>query len=531
MTLPDLQLFRRLKEHAGLQADRNDGSVHSATAIVDTATGATRTYASLLKDVLAVTRHLGTSDLEQQRVAVLCPAGYIYTVAQWSVWAAGGVFVPLCVSHPAKELEYHVKNAECSLALVHSSMRERLTTALGSSKSIPLIDIEQAVVSGHKSGNLDSGALVPFDESRNAMFVYTSGTTGRPKGVVSTHASLRAQIEAVVDAWHICKGDRLLHFLPLHHVHASMQESSTQALTCLLWSGATVEFVPKFDAGWTWRRLLDKQKPPVTLFMGVPTMYVRMLEMLDNTGCDIDARTACSHMRAMISGSSALPVSVRERWRAATGATILERYGMTETGMIVGGSLDDPQKRVLGCVGWPFPSVEVRLCAEDGQNVWGRPGIAGEVQVRGPALFKEYWKRPDATAEAFTTDGWFRTGDTAEWTPDGGCKILGRTSVDIIKSGGYKLSALEIERAIMEHPRVRDCAVVGVVDEVWGQRVAAAVVPAAGLPPPTLDELRKSASQELAQYKLPTLLRIVEELPRNVMSKVNKKQVEKLFAE
>ncbi|KAI8052137.1 AMP-dependent synthetase and ligase [Syncephalis plumigaleata] len=477
-----------------------------------------------------------SSDLEQQRVAVLCPSGYSYVVAQWAVWAAGGVFVPLCVQHPTTELAYHIYNAECSMAIVHPTFHDRLTAAVqehqqanpANTTNLPIYTTDvllsdSADGAARSSTELENVNWTSFDELRNAMFIYTSGTTGKPKGVVSTHAGLAAQIQSVVQAWKISNEDRLLHYLPLHHVHGVIN-----ALTCLLWSGATVEMLPKFDANAVWQRLRNADNlPPLTLMMGVPTMYSLLLNVMEKDA--IEARTACRTIRVMISGSSALSTTVRQRWLDTTGHVLLERYGMTETGMILGGSLDHPEKRVQGCVGWPFPGVEVRLMTENGENGWSRPQMIGEVQVRGPGLFKEYWHRPDATQSAWTSDRWFCTGDTAEWTADGGCRLLGRTSTDIIKSGGYKLSALEIERALVEHPSVQDCAVVGINDPTWGQRVAVCVVLKPTANSITLQELRDYGAVHLARYKLPTLLHVTNELPRNIMSKVDKKRVAMLF--
>jgi malonyl-CoA/methylmalonyl-CoA synthetase len=209
----------------------------------------------------------------------------------------------------------------------------------------------------------------------------------------------------------------------------------------------------------------------------------------------------------MMSGSAALPKSTLERWRAITGHTLLERYGMTETGMILANPLRG--ERRPGHVGRPLPGVEVRL-------------VDGEVEVRGPGVFLEYWRRPEETREAFR-DGWFRTGDVAvEDEPEGAIRLLGRTSVDIIKTGGYKVSALEIEETLREHPDVSDCAVVGVADEEWGERVTAAVELRSGAHV-TPDELRAWSRGRLAPYKVPKEIRCVEVLPRNALGKVIKK--------
>jgi malonyl-CoA/methylmalonyl-CoA synthetase len=224
----------------------------------------------------------------------------------------------------------------------------------------------------------------------------------------------------------------------------------------------------------------------------------------------------------MMSGSAALPVSMLERWREISGHTLLERYGMTEVGMALSNPLDG--ERRPGFVGVPLPGVEVRLVDEQGGEV--AAGAPGELEVRGPSVFAEYWQRPDETAAAFR-DGWFRTGDMAV-VEAGSCRLLGRTSVDIIKTGGFKVSALEIEETLRTHPVIAECAVVGIADDEWGERVSAAVElkQECGL---TLDELQRWAKERLAPYKVPRALAAVPALPRNAMGKVVKPEVAALF--
>lgn len=229
-------------------------------------------------------------------------------------------------------------------------------------------------------------------------------------------------------------------------------------------------------------------------------------------------------MRLMVSGSAALPVNVLERWKDITGHVLLERYGMTEIGMALSNPLRG--ERVPGHVGTPLPGVEVRLVDEAGNPV--PPGTPGEIQVRGPTVFREYWGRPEATKKAFI-NGWFRTGDVAV-VENGVYRILGRDSVDIIKTGGYKVSAIEIEEVLREHPDIAECAVVGVPDPEWGERVCAAIVVKEGRNL-TLESLRTWAKERLAVYKVPTRIRLVSELPRNAVGKVLKPEVRKLFEE
>jgi malonyl-CoA/methylmalonyl-CoA synthetase len=232
-----------------------------------------------------------------------------------------------------------------------------------------------------------------------------------------------------------------------------------------------------------------------------------------------------SGMRLMVSGSAALPAGLHRRWQALTGQILLERYGMTETGMILSNPLLG--ERRPGSVGVPLPAVEVRLRSEHGENI-SKEGEPGEIQVRGPGVFREYWQLPRVTADSFD-DGWFRTGDMAV-VEDGYYRILGRLSVDIIKSGGYKLSALEIEAALLDHPAIRECAVVGLADDTWGESVAIAAALETGVESLELDDLRSWGKERLSPYKLPRHLLLVESLPRNAMGKVAKREVERLFS-
>ncbi len=291
-------------------------------------------------------------------------------------------------------------------------------------------------------------------------------------------------------------------------------------MSCALWSGACCEFLPKFDAGAVWRIIKSGR---LSLFMAVPTIYFKLIAFWKDQGKDEKEllSKAASRLRLMVSGSAALPVSVLEQWKAISNHVLLERYGMTEIGM----GLSNPYQgeRKAGHVGLPLPGVQLRLVDENEQEV--AVGEQGEIQVKGPCVFGEYWRNKKATKEAFTTEGWFRTGDMAVWNEDS-YKILGRSSVDIIKSGGYKISALEIEEALRKHPGVADCAVVGIPDEEWGELVAAAVISKGEYAPEALKEYLK---KELPGYKVPRRIQFVEELPRNVMGKVSKTAVKNAF--
>jgi malonyl-CoA/methylmalonyl-CoA synthetase len=348
------------------------------------------------------------------------------------------------------------------------------------------------------------------------MMVYTSGTTGKPKGVVTTHANLEAQVTCLIEAWGWVPDDRILLVLPLHHVHGIVN-----VLTCALWAGATCEMLAAFDAGLVWDRLASGK---ITLFMAVPTIYRRLIAAWEAAPVEQQQAwsTGAARLRLMVSGSAALPVQTLERWHAISGHTLLERYGMTEIGMALSNPLQG--ERRPGFVGTPLPGVQVQLVDERGHPVL--PGTPGEIEVKGGSVFLEYWNRPDATREAFR-DGWFRTGDVAVME-NGSYRILGRTSVDIIKTGGYKVSALEIEEVLRTHPAIAECAVVGMADPEWGERVAAAVELRASASL-ELGALKEWARERLAPYKVPRALRVVESLPRNAMGKVVKQEVAGLF--
>jgi malonyl-CoA/methylmalonyl-CoA synthetase len=279
--------------------------------------------------------------------------------------------------------------------------------------------------------------------------------------------------------------------------------------------------LPRFDANAVWNCMAGGG---VTLFMAVPTVYTKLIAAWDAASPERRAglSEACSGLRLMVSGSAALPVSTLQRWKEISGHTLLERYGMTEIGMALANPLRGERKP--GSVGTPLPSVEVQLVGENGKLV--APGTPGEIEVRGPSVFAEYWGKPEATHDAFR-DGWFRTGDTAV-VENGVYRILGRTSIDILKTGGHKVSALEIEEALREHPAIAECAVVGVPDPEWGERVAAAVVLNDG---DALDLpcLRTWAKELLTAYKVPSLLLVLDALPRNAMGKVMKPAVAALF--
>ena len=497
----DVPLLDRAARHAG------------RTALIDESGRAT--FADLLersaRGAGALRERVPTLHGAPARVALLSPGSIDYVVGQWSIWRAGACCVPLCTTHPAPELAYALDEADVCAVVAHPELAP-LIEPLARERSLPLV-LTNALSTRTPPATLPAVAL---DDA--ALILFTSGTTGKPKGVVTTHRILRAQVEAVVRAWEMTPRDRILHALPLHHLHGILN-----ALCAVLAAGGSCELLPRFDAARVARALAADDT--LTLFMGVPTMYARLAQHWDALAHeDRAAFTAgCKRMRLLVSGSAALPVAMLERFRGISGHTLLERYGMSELGMVLGQPLHG--ERRAGSVGVPFPSVEVRLLDEHGASV--QDGEPGEIQVRGPNVFREYFRRPEATRAAFTSDGFFRTGDIAV-CESGMYRILGRESVDILKTGGFKVSALEIEDVLRTHEAIADCAVVGVPDDEWGQRVAAAVElrEATSLDPAALREWGK---QRLAPYKVPTLLHVASVLPRNALGKVQKQEVLKLF--
>ena len=451
----------------------------------------------------------GRADLEEDRVVFLLPPGIRYVDTQWGIWRAGGIAVPLSASQAPAEWDYIVADTRAAVVVAEGPAAE--LKAMATAHGARFVDAGSLAASRPTTQSLPQ-----LDRDRGAMILYTSGTTSRPKGVVTTHRNLEAQMTTLVDAWRWTAGDHILHVLPLNHVHGIVN-----ILGCAMWAGAVCEFLSPFEPAAVWDRIACGG---VTLFMAVPTIYARLLAVWEAADEDLRARwsDAAGGLRLMVSGSAALPVALLERWRAATGHVLLERYGMTEIGMALSNPLDG--ERRPGSVGLPLPGVDIRLVDERGAAV--PPGTPGEIEVRGESVFREYWARPAATRDAFR-GGWFRTGDVAV-VEAGSYRILGRQSVDIIKTGGYKVSALEIEDVLRQHPDIRDCAVVGVTDEEWGERVAVAIVPRSAEGPP-LDSLREWAGAHLAKYRLPTRIRIVDDLPRNAMGKVVKARVKELF--
>ncbi|ROV65975.1 acyl-CoA synthetase [Streptomyces globisporus] len=349
-----------------------------------------------------------------------------------------------------------------------------------------------------------------------ALIVYTSGTTGPPKGAVLPRRAVAASLDALEDAWGWTGDDVLVHALPLFHVHGLIL-----GVLGPLRRGGSVRHLGKFSPEGVARELGSGG----TMLFGVPTMYHRLAEALDGPAGALERDALAEALRGarlLVSGSAALPVHDHERIAAATGRRVIERYGMTETLMNTGIRADGAPRP--GTVGPPLAGVELRLAEDDG-TVLDEPGAIGEIQVRGPNLFTGYLNRPDATADAHTADGWFRTGDVGTVDPDGYVTIVGRKATDLIKSGGYKIGAGEIENVLLAHPGVREVAVTGEEDPDLGERVVAWVVATDPGSPPSAEELADRVTAQLAPHKRPRTVRYLDALPRNDLGKIMKRSL------
>ncbi|KAK9923391.1 hypothetical protein M0R45_031813 [Rubus argutus] len=524
----------------------------------------------------------GVGHLRGARIGIVAKPSAEFVAGILGTWLGGGVAVPLALSYPEAELLHVMNDSDISMILStedHQQLMENLATKCAAQFSlIPPVasSSTQTSAGGHlQAGEVDADRIFHRNGKQSsedpALIVYTSGTTGKPKGVVHTHKSISAQVQTLAEAWEYSSADQFLHCLPLHHIllilytflqilffkcdrslpfAIDLMVCLNGSLTCNvhvhglfnallapLYAGSTVEFMPKFSVRGIWQRWREaypqngiKADDSITVFTGVPTMYTRLIQAHEAMDPELKAASAyaAKQLRLMMCGSSALPVPVMQQWETISGHRLLERYGMTEFVMAISNPFRGERK--AGTVGKPFPGVEVRIVAEEDSKS-DAMGV-GELCVRSPSLFKEYWKLPEVTKESFTNDGFFKTGDAGTVDKDGYCIILGRTSADIMKVGGYKLSALEIESILLEHPAVEECCVLGLPDKDYGEIVCAIVVPNVEAkrkneeeqrPAISLEELCSRAKHKLAPYKLPKRLLVWDSLPRNAMGKELKK--------
>lgn len=468
------------------------------------------TYQELIQRSTQIAQSLlsDQKDLKEARVAFMVSPGFDYVAVQWGIWMAGGITVPLCITYPFPSLQYVIEDTQAEI-IISGPEYEQILNPYSNNLKKRIIRLSEGLL------EVEVGDLPSISNDRGAMILYTSGTTSLPKGVLTTHANIEAQIKTLIEAWKWTSEDYTICLLPLHHVHGIIN-----VVSCALWIGATVEFIHPFDALQVFETFITGI---VTVFMAVPTIYFKLISHFESESDQSKSAITASlkQYRLMVSGSAALPVSVMEKWKQISGHYLLERYGMTEIGMAISNPYDGERK--AGYIGRPLPSVEIRLVDENNKEV--KAGEPGEIQVKGPSVFKEYWKKKEATQKAFTSDDWFMTGDIAV-VEDGYFRILGRDSVDIIKSGGYKISALEIEEVLRKHPDIKDCGVVGLPDEEWGELVAAAIISIQDI---NQKELNTWIRELMPAYKTPRKYLFLNELPRNTMGKVVKNDLKKLF--
>ncbi|MFD2205457.1 malonate--CoA ligase [Kiloniella antarctica] len=444
------------------------------------------------------------------RVAVQVEKTVEAVVLYLACLRVGAIYLPLNTAYTADELDYFLGDAKPHIAVCSPENLDKLTPIAVKNFVTHLLtlstDASGTLIESYDAASpVDVIADVPGDAI--AAFLYTSGTTGRSKGAMLTHDNLASNAQVLHEYWGWEKGDVLLHALPIFHVHGLFV-----AIHCVLMNGSAMWFLPKFDI----QVALDLL-PKSTVMMGVPTFYTRLLDQ-ENFGSEI-----CKNMRVFISGSAPLLEDTFTQFVERTGMPILERYGMTEAGMITSNPLHGD--RIAGTVGYPLPGVNARLSRGT------KKGAAGVLEIKGPNVFKGYWNMPEKTAEEFTDDGFFITGDIATISEDNRIAIVGRAK-DLIISGGYNIYPKEIELIIDDIEGVKESAVIGTHHPDFGEAVVAIIIQD-GSKVLHEDDIKSGLTEQLARFKQPKAVIFIEELPRNTMGKVQKnilrKQYDHLF--
>jgi len=455
------------------------------------------------------------------RVAIQLPKRMEFVFLELAVLSVGGIALPLNAEYKPEEVRYFLSDSGCSLFFTD---RERFAREESFLKQLPevrtfVVDALDRAEPHSMARQLDMAnpefqRTYPCGGDDVATIIYTSGTTGRSKGAMLTHRNLISNMEGLHEIWQWSADDKLLHALPLFHVHGLFV-----ALHGALNAGATVIMHEKFDPPRVWETV---EKERCTLVMGVPTMYQRLVNQWEGAERKPDLRS----MRLFISGSAPLLETLFKRFERQTGYRILERYGMTEAGMIAS-NLIEPAGRKARSVGYPLPGVQVRVVSPEGVDV--APREVGELWIRGDNVFKGYWEMLEKTAESFH-EGWFKTGDLGYQDPEDGNRLylVGRAK-ELIITGGYNVYPKEIEDVLESHPAVAEAAVVGLADEDFGERVAAVVslTQAAGV---STEELIGFCKERLAGYKCPKQIFVTNALPRNAMGKLQKNVLVKQYS-
>jgi malonyl-CoA/methylmalonyl-CoA synthetase len=424
---------------------------------------------------------------------------------------AGVVFLPLNTAYTVDELTYFIENSGARMVVCDGAARETLgPVAARLSAMVETLNADGSGSLTETAGGMeDTFPTVVRDIDDLAAFLYTSGTTGRSKGAMLTQGNLLSNARTLTDYWRFTADDVLLHALPIYHTHGLFVATNVTLL-----AGGAMIFLPKFDLD-----AMIARMPEATTMMGVPTFYTRLLDDPRLT------RDLAGHMRLFISGSAPLLAETHERFEARTGHRILERYGMTETNMNTSNPYDG--ERRAGTVGFPLPGVELKITdPETGASL--PQGEIGQIEVRGPNVFKGYWQMPEKTAAELRDDGFFITGDLGRVDEDGYVHIVGRNK-DLIISGGFNVYPKEIELILDDQPGVLESAVIGVPHADFGETVLGLIVPEPGASP-DLDAIAEAAAASLARFKHPRKLLLIEDLPRNTMGKVQKNALRERYA-
>jgi len=419
---------------------------------------------------------------------------------------AGAVFLPLNTGYTGPEVAYFLGDATPSVVVCDPSRTEEIRGIAGQAQVLTL-DADGWGTLPDLANTQGGFQAVARGADDLAAILYTSGTTGRSKGAMLSHANLASNSEVLRDYWHFTSDDILIHALPIFHTHGLFVATNLALL-----AGAQVVFLPGFNAD-----AILEAMPQATALMGVPTFYTRLLNDSRLT------KDRAANMRLFISGSAPLLVDTHEEWQARTGHRILERYGMTETNMSTSNPYDGDRR--AGTVGFPLPGVETRVMADDAEVAQGEIGV---LHVRGANVFQGYWQMPEKTAEELLPDGWFITGDLAQIDADGYVSIVGRQK-DLIITGGFNVYPKEIESLIDNLPGVLESAVIGVAHPDFGEAVVAVVVP--DVPDLESEFIQVELSRQLAKFKQPKRIIMVDNLLRNTMGKVQKKTLREEYAE
>ena len=474
------------------------------------------TYAELDESVNRTAGYLQSLGLRPgDRLALQLSKSLEFILVHLAAVRLGAISLPLNLAYPPDELKYFLEDSGAKLFFALASAKDKIESIIPELPDLQECiyldpsrpDEFQSLISGLDTGfTTNAQPYSTGTDNDTAVIIYTSGTTGRPKGAEITHGNLVSNLDALHETWGWQNSDVLLHILPIFHVHGLFV-----ALHGALHAGASTKMMRTFDPQQTLKMLSSGQ---CTVFMAVPTIHKRLLDVPDAKHFDL------SRVRLITSGSDRLPDDLFTGFQRLFGYTLLERYGMTETGM----NCSNPLKgeRRIGSVGHPLPGVEVRIAHSETGDIL-QDGEIGDVQLRGPNVFKGYWRQPEKTSESFTADGWFKTGDLGFREKDGYITLCGR-SKDLIISGGLNIYPPEVERVLVEHPAVNACAVIGCPDDEWGEKVTAVVVLQGG-EAVSGEELIRYCREKLAPYKSPKSIVFRNELPRNAMGKVQKAEL------